>query len=118
MTRILSAAILLPILFGTVWYLPPIGTLVLAEIAALLAFVEYAALAASLGTPVPRVLSGAAVLATCASVGLAANATEIVLLTARERAGRWAGAQVRHPGRSSCRVPGTVRLATRRAGGR
>jgi len=81
-TRILSAAILLPILFGTLWYLPPIGTLVLAEIAALLAFVEYAALAASLGTPVPRVLSGAAVLATCASVGLAANATEIVLLTA------------------------------------
>ena len=37
------------------------------------AFVEYASLAASLGTPVPRVLSGAAVLATCASVGMDAR---------------------------------------------
>jgi phosphatidate cytidylyltransferase len=81
-TRILSAAILLPILFGTVWYLPPVATLILAEIAAALAFMEYAALAAALGTPVPRVLSGAAVLAACASVGLATAATEIVLLTA------------------------------------
>jgi phosphatidate cytidylyltransferase len=81
-TRILSAAILLPILFGTVWYLPPIGTLVLAEVAAALAFVEYAALAGVLGAPIPRALSGAAVLAACASVGLLASATEVILLTA------------------------------------
>jgi phosphatidate cytidylyltransferase len=81
-TRILSAAILLPILFGTVWYLPPIATLVLAEIAAALAFVEYASLAAALGTPVPRVLSGCAVLAACASVAFPGAPIEIVLLSA------------------------------------
>jgi phosphatidate cytidylyltransferase len=81
-TRILSAAILLPILFGTVWYLPPIGTLVLAEIVAALAFVEYATLAAALGTPVPLVLSGSAVLAACASVAFPGARIEIVLLSA------------------------------------
>jgi phosphatidate cytidylyltransferase len=81
-TRILSAAILLPILFGTVWYLPPVGTLVLAELVAALAFVEYARLAAALGLEIPRLLAGAAVLAACASAGLAAAGVDIVLLTA------------------------------------
>jgi phosphatidate cytidylyltransferase len=76
-TRVISAAILLPILFGTVWFLPPVGTLVLAELAAALAFVEYCALAAALGA-----LSGAAVLAACAAVGTASGATDIVLLSA------------------------------------
>ena len=82
MTRVLSAAILLPILIGTVWYLPPVGTLVLAEVAALLAFVEYARLGAALGLHVPRALGGAAVMAACASVGAGSAATEVVLLTA------------------------------------
>ena len=82
MTRVLSAAILLPILIGTVWYLPPVGTLVLAEVAALVAFVEYARLGAALGLHVPRALSGAAVMAPCASVGAGSAATEVVLLTA------------------------------------
>jgi phosphatidate cytidylyltransferase len=82
MTRVLSAAILLPILFGTVWYLPPIATLVLAEIVAVLAFVEYATLAAALGVRVPRALAGAAVVAACASTGLGAAAIELVLLSA------------------------------------
>ena len=82
MTRVLSAAILLPILIGTVWYLPPVGTLVLAEVAALVAFVEYARLGAALGLHVPRALSGAAVMAACASVGAGSAATEVVLLTA------------------------------------
>ena len=82
MTRVLSAAILLPILIGTVWYLPPVGTLVLAEVAALVAFVEYARLGAALGLHVPRALSGAAVMAACASGGAGSAATEVVLLTA------------------------------------
>ncbi len=82
MTRVVSAAILLPILFGTVWFLPPVATLVLAELAALLAFVEYAGLASALGAAIPRTLSGAAVLAACASVGAGSGATEIVLLSA------------------------------------
>ncbi len=82
MTRIVSAAILLPILFGTVWFLPPVATLVLAEVAALLAFLEYAGLASALGAAVPRTLSGAAVLAACASIGAGPGAPEIVLLSA------------------------------------
>jgi phosphatidate cytidylyltransferase len=82
MTRIVSAAILLPILFGTVWFLPPVATLVLAEVAALLAFLEYAGLASALGAAVPRTLSGAAVLAACASIGAGSGAPEIALLSA------------------------------------
>jgi phosphatidate cytidylyltransferase len=82
MTRVVSAAILLPILFGTVWFLPPVATLVLAGVAAVLAFVEYANLASALGAEIPRTLSGAAVLAACASVGVGSGATELVLLSA------------------------------------
>jgi len=44
MIRVLSALVLLPVVVGTVWLLPPVGTLVLALIAAAVAFVEYAAL--------------------------------------------------------------------------
>ena len=43
MARVLSALVLLPIVVGAVWFLPPIATLVLSLIAAALAFVEYAA---------------------------------------------------------------------------
>jgi phosphatidate cytidylyltransferase len=96
-TRVLSAAILLPILFGTVWYLPPVGTLVLAGVAAALAFVEYADLAAALGARVPRLLAGAAVLAACAAVGLGSAAVDVVLLTALISIGAVAVASA-HPG--------------------
>ncbi len=82
MTRILSALVLLPIVFGTVWYLPPVATLGLAEIAALLAFVEYAGLAARLGAPFPRVLAGTAVLACCAALGLGLAPVADILLAA------------------------------------
>ncbi len=81
MTRVLSALVLLPAVIGTVWFLPPLATLVLASIAALLAFVEYAAIAAALGTHVPRVAAGAAVLAACAAVATGSGAADIVLMT-------------------------------------
>jgi len=81
-TRVLSAAILLPILIGTVAYLPPTATLILALVAATLSFVEYARLAAALGLRVPRALAGTAVLAACVAVASGSNATELVLLTA------------------------------------
>jgi phosphatidate cytidylyltransferase len=80
-TRVLSALVLLPAVIGTVWFLPPLATLVLASIAALLAFVEYAAIATALGTHVPRVAAGAAVLAACAAVGTGSGAADIVLMT-------------------------------------
>ncbi len=66
---------------GTIWYLPPIATLVLASVAALLAFIEYAAIARALGMHVPRVLTGSAVLAACVSVGIGSGAADVVLMT-------------------------------------
>ena len=71
MTRVLSAAALLPILVGVIWFLPPWATLVLTEIVLVAAFLEYADLADRLGASFPRVLSAAAVLGTCAVFGLA-----------------------------------------------
>lgn len=81
MTRILSAAALLPLVLGTVWWLPPMATLGLAELAVLLAFLEYARLAARLGASFPRVVPGAAAMACCAAVGWGAP-TDLILLAA------------------------------------
>ena len=81
MTRVLSALVLLPIVIGTIWFLPPIATLVLAAIAALLAFTEYATLASALGARIPAVLTGAAVIAACIAVGAAPAALEVVLMS-------------------------------------
>ena len=41
MARVLSALVLLPLVIGTVWFLPPVATLALACVAALLAFVSH-----------------------------------------------------------------------------
>jgi phosphatidate cytidylyltransferase len=69
MARVLSALVLLPLVIGTVWYLPPAATLALASVAAGLAFVEFARIAEAMGTRVPRLVSGAAVIAACICVG-------------------------------------------------
>lgn len=82
MTRVLSAIVLLPLVIGTVWYLPPIGTLVIASLAAVLAFVEYAAIASALGGQVPRVLAGTAVVVACVGVGGGYFASELILMSA------------------------------------
>jgi phosphatidate cytidylyltransferase len=82
MTRVLSALVLLPVVIGTVWFLPPIATLVLALVAAALAFLEYADIAGALGVHVPRVISGTAVLAACVAMGGASGAVDVVLMTA------------------------------------
>ena len=82
MLRVLSALVLLPIVIGTVWLLPPIGTLVLALIAAALAFLEYFALASSLGAHVPRAIAGAAVLGACAAVGSGWPVVDVILMSA------------------------------------
>jgi phosphatidate cytidylyltransferase len=82
MARVLSALVLLSLVIGVVWLLPPIATLGLALVAAALAFVEYADLAAALGARIPRAVSGTAVLAACAAAGGGYVPTEIVLMTA------------------------------------
>jgi phosphatidate cytidylyltransferase len=87
MTRVLSAAVLLPVLFVTVWYLPPAGTLVLALVAAALAFGEYARLAEALGARVPRLPAAACVLAACAAAGSGRVPLDLVLLSAMVLAG-------------------------------
>ena len=79
MTRILSALVLLPIVLGTIWYLPPAGTLALAVVAAALAFVEFRALAARLGARVPAVLGGVTVVASAVALGLGKAAIEVEL---------------------------------------
>ena len=69
MARVLSALILLPLVVGIVWFLPPAATLALAAVAAVLAFVEYAHLASALGAQIPRTVIGAAVIAGVLAVG-------------------------------------------------
>ena len=82
MTRILSALLLLPVVLGTIWFLPPVATLILAEIALVLAFLEYADLAARLDATFPRVVAGVATMACCAALGGWGAPTEAVLLAA------------------------------------
>ena len=82
MARVLSALVLLPMVIGAVWLLPPAATLALALLAAGLAFIEYAAIAAALGAHVPRIISGTAVLAACAALGSGWVPVDVVLMTA------------------------------------
>ena len=82
MTRVLSALVLLPIVLGVVWFLPPAGTLALAILASVMAFVEYAGIAEALGARMPRLICGVAVAGTCAVVGVATIPLELVLLSA------------------------------------
>lgn len=81
MTRILSALVLLAIVIGTVWFLPPVATLILALVTAMLAFVEYASIADALDTHVPRTVCTAAVLAACATIGGGYFSIDVVLMT-------------------------------------
>jgi phosphatidate cytidylyltransferase len=82
MTRVISALVLLPIVIGAVWFLPPVATLVLALVAAALAFIEYADIAAALGAHVPKLVSGTAVLAACGALGGGWVAADEVMMTA------------------------------------
>lgn len=99
MARVLSALVLLPLVVGAVWFLPPIATLVLASLAAVLAFLEYATIARALGAVVPRMITGAAVLAACIAVGGGFFASEIILMSAVIVVGALAvGTGAPHPG--------------------
>jgi len=78
MTRVLSALALLPLVIGTVWFLPPLATLVLAEVVLLLAFREYAALATAYGASLCRGVTVVGVAAT--AVAVAFDVTLVVLM--------------------------------------
>jgi phosphatidate cytidylyltransferase len=81
MIGVLSAVILAAIVLGVVFLLPPIATLLLAVLAAALAFDEYADLAAALGATIPRVLCAATVTVACVAVGTDGLPVDVVLLT-------------------------------------
>lgn len=68
MTRVLSALVLLPVLIGTIWLLPPVATLVVACLFAVLAFSEYRRIALSLNAHVPPVIGGVAVFLVCVAM--------------------------------------------------
>src|SRR5687768_10583776 len=71
MTRVLSGAVLIAIAVAVVWYAPPVVFFAVAEILLLLAFLEYARLAASAGTTIPGVAAGAVTLLT--SIGVSST---------------------------------------------
>jgi phosphatidate cytidylyltransferase len=87
LTRLLSALILLPVVIGIIWFLPPLATLVLAEVVVVLAFLEFAALADGLGAPVPRGVGAVGAVATCAAVAWPGAPVDIVLMAATVAAG-------------------------------
>jgi len=82
MIRVLSALVLAALVIGVVTLLPPIATLLLAVLAAALAFDEYADLAAALDIKIPRVLCAAAVTVGCVAVGSDSLPVDVVLLAA------------------------------------
>ena len=104
MARVLSAIVLLPLLIVAVW-LPPPATLAVAEIAALLAFVEYAGIARAHGANVPRIVMGIAVAAACAAPLYPSVPLVVVLMTATIFAGALAVA-------SAAPGPGVLRDVT------
>lgn len=73
MTRVLSAAVLLPVVIGTIWFLPPVGTLALALVAAVLGFSEYRSIAKALGADVPMLTGGTLVALLCFAMWRADN---------------------------------------------
>jgi phosphatidate cytidylyltransferase len=70
-TRVLSGLVLLMVVIGTIFFLPPWATFALAALAALLAFFEYCAIAQTLGVAVSRGLGGVAVLLVCYAMWMA-----------------------------------------------
>jgi phosphatidate cytidylyltransferase len=77
MTRVLSALVLLPVVIGTIWFLPSQATFLLAVIAAVLAFSEYRAIARALGVSVPAGVGGVAVVLVCFAMWISDSASDM-----------------------------------------
>ena len=71
MKRVVSGVVLIAIAVGVVWFAPAPVFFVVAEILLVLAFIEYAKLAAACGLPVPLVAAGAATV--IASMGVTSS---------------------------------------------
>jgi phosphatidate cytidylyltransferase len=79
--RIISALVLLPVVLGTIWFLPPIGTLVLALVALVAAFFEYVTIAERLGSGVYAVVSLVATIAAALAMVTPGVPLDIVLIS-------------------------------------
>jgi phosphatidate cytidylyltransferase len=79
MTRVLSALVLLFVVIGTIWFLPPVGTLLLALVASLLAFGEYRTMATTLGVSIHAGTGATAVMLTCLAMGMGGRAGEVTV---------------------------------------
>ncbi|MGE5360117.1 MAG: phosphatidate cytidylyltransferase [Bacteroidales bacterium] len=80
MVRLLSALVLIPVVVGAIWLLPPLGLLAVVQVVLWLAFFEYARLAEALQVRMPTVVAGCAAAATCVVVSLPGAALEPVLI--------------------------------------
>ena len=81
MIRIFSALAILSIVLGVILFLPLLATVLLANVVAILAFVEYAKLARSAGIQMSSVPACAATLATVTTIALSPHSLPIVLMT-------------------------------------
>lgn len=82
MLRILSALVLLPIVLGTIWFLPPVATLVLSLIALVAAFFEYVAIAERLGVRVYVVVSLVATMAAAVAMVAPGVPLDVIFVSA------------------------------------
>ncbi len=82
MLRVISALVLLPVVLGTIWFLPPVATLVLALIALVLAFFEYVTIAEQLGARVYSLVSLVATLATAIAMVSPGAPLDVVFISA------------------------------------
>jgi phosphatidate cytidylyltransferase len=80
--RILSAIVLLSLVLGTIWFLPPYGTLALALVALVLAFFEYVTMAEQLGARVYSLVSLVATIATAIAMVTPGAPLDVVFISA------------------------------------
>jgi phosphatidate cytidylyltransferase len=80
--RIISALVLLPVVLGTIWFLPPIATLILGLVALVLAFFEYVTIAEKLGANVYSLVSLVATIATAVAMVTPGAPLDVVFISA------------------------------------
>jgi phosphatidate cytidylyltransferase len=80
--RVISGAVLLAGVLAAIWFLPPIYLLGITVIVALLAFREYADLAARAGATVSKPAAGMATALSCAAAGVPGLPVEVALIGA------------------------------------
>lgn len=79
MIRVLSALVLLPIVLGVIWYLPPIGTWILGGVVLTLAYVEYAGLARHLSPGASMAAAGIGTLIVYAAIATGVPLADVLV---------------------------------------